>query len=95
MGKQTNVQVAPVWIVAVDDDGGDGWLKGFRMYADGAPEIACTTHAQRSGYRDAMNADAACQVIDVMAANGKGDAEFDVFLSSIEDDYEDIRRGYP
>lgn len=94
MGKQVNVQTAaPVWIV--DDDGGDGWLKGFRMYADGAPEIACTTHAQRSGYRDAMNADAACQVIDVMAANGKGDAEFDVFLSSIEDDYEDIRRGYP
>lgn len=94
MGKQVNVQTAaPVWIVAVDDDGGDGWLKGFRMYADGAPEIACTTHAQRSGYRDAMNADAACQVIDVMAANGKGDTEFDVFLSSIEDDHYWIRTG--
>ena len=94
MGKQVDTQtVAPVWIVAVDDDGADGWLKGFRMYADGAPEIACTTHAQRSGYRDAMNADAACQVIDVMAANGKGDAEFDVFLSSIEDDHYWIRTG--
>ena len=89
MGKQVETQtVAPVRIVAVEDD---GWLKGFRMYALGAPEIACVTHAQRTGYRDAMNADAACQVIDTMAANGGNAGDFDVFLGSIEEDHEWIR----
>jgi len=93
MDKQAETQtVSPVWIVT-PGDAGDGWMRGFSLYADGAPEIACVTHAQRSGYREAAKADAACQVIDHMAADGAGNAEFDVFLSSIEDDHYWIRTG--
>ena len=94
MGKQVDVQtVAPVWIVTPEEAEHSDWMKGFALYAEGKSDSACANHAQRSGYRDAMNADAACQVIDVMASNGKGDAEFDVFLSSIEDDHYWIRTG--
>ena len=94
MDKQAETQtVSPVWIVAPENEEGDGWMRGFSLYADGAPEIACITHAQRTGYREAAKADAACQVIDHMAENGSDASEFDAFLYGIESDHEWIRTG--
>ena len=92
MGKQTDT-IKQVWIVTPEDTEHGDWLKGFALYAQGASDLACTNHAQRTGFFDAIKADAACQVIDTMAANGGDASDFDAFLHGIESDHEWIRTG--
>jgi hypothetical protein len=69
------------------------WQIGFNLYAAGRPDSDCANHAQITGWYDACSADAACQTMDHMAAEGQTAEDFDVFLLSIEDDHEWIRRG--
>ncbi len=94
MGKQIDTQtVAPVWIVGSDEAEHSDWLKGFALYAEGKSDSRCANHAQVVGWYAACTADAACQTIDHMAAEGQTAEDFDLFLSSIEDDYDWIRTG--
>ena len=88
---QTDTQ-SMVWVVAPTSPKSD-YMTGFALYAAGHSDSRCKNHAQLDGWYAALHADAACQTIDVMASDGKDAGEFDVFLSSIEDDYEWIRRG--
>lgn len=69
------------------------WQIGFDLYAAGYSDSRCDNYAQVVGWYAACTADAACQTIDHMAAEGQTAEDFDVFLSSIEDDHEWIRRG--
>ena len=69
------------------------WQKGFDLYLAGAADSACENYDQVLGWYDACAAEAACSTIDHMAAEGQTAEDFDVFLSSIEDDHEWIRRG--
>ncbi len=86
----TQTQAAPLtWIVAPKSD----YQIGFDLYAAGHADSACANHDQVTGWYDACAAEAACSTIDHMATQGASAEDFDVFLSSIEDDYEWIRRG--
>ncbi len=69
------------------------WLKGFALYAAGYADSRCDNYAQVVGWYDACSAEAACRTMDYMAAAGATSEELDVFLSSIEDDYDWIRTG--
>ena len=90
MGKQTDVQVAPVWIVGSDEAEHSDWLKGFALYAEGKSDSACANHAQRTGFFDAIKAESASKHIAVLAECGMTAEQMDY---AIEDDYEFIRRG--
>ena len=92
MGKQVDTQtVAPVWIVTPEEAEHSDWLKGFALYADGKSDSACANHAQRTGFFDAIRAESASKHIAVLADCGMTPEQMDY---AIEDDYEDIRRGY-
>jgi hypothetical protein len=69
------------------------WYEGFKKFADGRNWTACTTGQQLLGWTAAQRGQAACQVMDSMAEAGADGQDMDVFLSSIEDDHEWIRRG--
>lgn len=69
------------------------WQVGFDLYVAGAADSACGNYEQVLGWYAACSAEAACRVMDEMAASGKNPEDFDDFLSSIEDDYEWIRLG--
>ena len=90
MGKQTDVQVAPVWIVVSDEAEHSDWMKGFALYAEGKSDSACANHAQRTGFFDAIRAESASKHIAVLAECGMTAEQMDY---AIEDDYEFIRRG--
>ncbi len=90
MGKQTDVQVAPVWIVGSDEAEHSDWMKGFALYAEGKSDSACANHAQRTGFFDAIRAESASKHIAVLAECGMTAEQMDY---AIEDDYEFIRRG--
>ena len=92
MGKQVDVQTAaPVWIVTPEEAEHSDWLKGFALYAEGKSDSACANHAQRTGFFDAIKAESASKYIAVLADCGMTAEQMDY---AIEDDYEDIRRGY-
>ena len=92
MGKQVDTQtVAPVWIVTPEEAEHSDWLKGFALYAEGKSDSACANHAQRTGFFDAIKAESASKYIAVLADCGMTAEQMDY---AIEDDYEDIRRGY-
>ena len=92
MGKQVDTQtVAPVWIVTPEEAEHSDWLTGFRLYAEGKSDSACANHAQRTGFFDAIKAESASKHIAVLADCGMTAEQMDY---AIEDDYEDIRRGY-
>ena len=92
MGKQVDVQTAaPVWIVTPEEAEHSDWLKGFALYAEGKSDSACANHAQRTGFFDAIEAESASKYIAVLADCGMTAEQMDY---AIEDDYEDIRRGY-
>jgi len=92
MGKQVDVQtVAPVWIVTPEEAEHSDWMKGFALYAEGKSDSACANHAQRTGFFDAIKAESASKYIAVLADCGMTAEQMDY---AIEDDYEDIRRGY-
>ena len=92
MGKQVDVQTAaPVWIVTPEEAEHSDWLKGFALYAEGKSDSACANHAQRTGFFDAIKAESASKYIAVLADCGMTAEQMDY---AIEDDYEDMRRGY-
>lgn len=90
MGKQTDVQASPVWIVTPDEAEHSDWMKGFALYAEGKSDSACANHAQRTGFFDAIRAESASVHLAVLADCGMTPEQMDY---AIEDDYEDIRRG--
>lgn len=90
MGKQTDTQVAPVWIVTPDEAEHSDWMTGFRLYAEGKSDSACANHAQRTGFFDAIRAESASKHIAVLAEFGATSEQMD---ASIEDDCAWIRTG--
>ena len=91
MGKQVDVQtVAPVWIVTPEEAEHSDWMKGFALYAEGKSDSACSNHAQRTGFFDAIRAESASVHLAVLADCGMTPEQMDY---AIEDDYEFIRRG--
>jgi len=70
-----------------------GWYEGFRKFAAGDGWQRCHTAAELSGWLAAQAGQAACGTLDAMAQAGADGHDMDVFLSSIEDDHEWIRRG--
>lgn len=75
------------------------WYSGYQKFADGQSWNRCHTAGELSGWLAAASGSALCGAMDAMAEAGASPAQLDGFLSSvessIEDDYEDIRRGYP
>ena len=59
------------------------WQTGFDLYIAGESESACKNTAQIAGWCAALDAEAACNVCDRMAANGKSGAEMDDTLDGL------------
>lgn len=78
------------------------YISGWNTYVGGHPLDVCETEAARRGWWAANASEAACLVVDYLAATGQA-ADIDAFVDSlrqhyrpepgIEDDYEWIRRG--
>ena len=68
-----------VWTVAPASD----WQTGFNLYIAGESESACKNTSQVEGWWAALDAEAACNVCDRMAANGKSGAEMDDTLDGL------------
>ena len=69
-----------VWTVSpVKSD----WQTGFDLYIAGKSESACKNTSQVAGWWAALDAEAACNVCDRMAANGKSGAEMDDTLDGL------------
>jgi hypothetical protein len=68
------------------------WQTGFDLYLAGKGESACANLAQTAGWWAALDAEAACNVCDRMASDGKSGAEMDRVLDDCQS-FDDWRYG--